>query len=134
MRLERDELLRLDSSLGRIWLETDGAGGFASSTLLLCATSRYHGLLVAPPRGSAKRHVFLSRFEESLAADGREIALSVARYHSGMHPQGHQYVSSFERSPFPSWDYRIGDVAVRREVLMSGPGTTLVRWKVTGGE
>ena len=62
MRIEREDLLRLDSSLGRMWLETDGVGGFAASTVLLCATSRYHGLLVTPPSGSPKRYVFLSRF------------------------------------------------------------------------
>lgn len=135
MRIDREDLLRLDSSLGSIWLETDGVGGFAASTVLQCATSRYHGLLVALPRGSAKRHLFLSRFEEGLSAAGREFPLSMARYAAVIHPQGHQYVSSFERAPFPSWDYLIGDVAVRREILqVQGRPVTLVRWRVTGGE
>jgi predicted glycogen debranching enzyme len=136
MRIEREELLRLDSSFGRSWLETDGVGGFAASTLLLCATSRYHGLLVAIPPGSAKRHVFLSRFEETLAARGREFPLSMARYGGGvLHPQGQQCVSEFELRPFPTWTYRIGDVEVVREILcVRGSPTVLVRWKLSGGD
>lgn len=135
MRIEREDLLRLDSSLGRIWLETDGVGGYAASTVLGCNTTRYHGLLVAPPRGSVKRHVFLSRFEETLVSGGREFALSMARYAGVLHPQGHQYVSTFEMAPFPTWTYRIGDVDVRREVLLvRGAPTVLVRWKLSGGD
>jgi len=132
--MEREELLRLSSSLERSWLETDGLGGYASSTLLLCATSRYHGLLVATPRGSTKRHVFLSRFEETLVAEGREFPLSMARYPGVFHPAGHQYVSDFEPRPFPKWTYRVGDVAVTREILLvRGSPTVLVRWKLVGG-
>jgi glycogen debranching enzyme len=136
MRIEREDLLRLASSLGRTWLETDGVGGYASSTVLLCATSRYHGLLVAPPRPGAARHVFLSRFEETLAAAGREFALSMARYGGGvLHPQGQHYLAGFESEPHPAWTYGIGDVEVRRELLLArGSPTVLVRWRLTGGD
>lgn len=134
MRIEREDLLRFDSSLGRMWLETDGEGGFASSTILLCATSRYHGLLVAPPPGSSVRHVFVSRFEETLVAAGREFPLSMARYGGGaFHPAGHQYVSRFEPAPFPRWSYGIGEIEAVREILMvRGSPAVLVRWRVHG--
>lgn len=136
MRIEREDLLRLASSFGRTWLESDGAGGYASSTVLLCATSRYHGLLVAPPRPGAERHVFLSRFEETLTAEGREFALSMARYGGGvLHPQGQQFLAGFESEPFPAWTYGIGDVEVRRELLLvHGSSTVLVRWRLDGGD
>ncbi|HVS17181.1 MAG TPA: glycogen debranching enzyme N-terminal domain-containing protein, partial [Planctomycetota bacterium] len=65
-RLEREALLRLDDSLGLEWLETDGCGGYASSTVPGCNRRRYHGLLVVPIPGSAKRYVFLSRLEDML--------------------------------------------------------------------
>src|SRR5262245_44491634 len=136
MRIEREDLLRLASSLGRTWLETDGVGGYASSTVLLCATSRYHGLLVAPPRPGAARHVFLSRFEETLAAGRREFALSMARYGGGvLPPQGPQFLAGFESEPWPAWTFGIGDVEVRRELLLvRGSSTVLVRWRLTGGD
>ena len=44
----------LAAALRREWLETNGLGGFASSTIIGLNTRRYHGLLVAatkPPVG-----------------------------------------------------------------------------------
>ncbi|MFN9786957.1 MAG: glycogen debranching enzyme N-terminal domain-containing protein, partial [Planctomycetia bacterium] len=40
VRIERAELLQLERSVTREWLETDGRGGYASSTVLLCPTRR----------------------------------------------------------------------------------------------
>ena len=37
----------LDAATRREWLETNGLGGFASSTIIGLNTRRYHGLLVA---------------------------------------------------------------------------------------
>jgi hypothetical protein len=37
----------LEAALRREWLETNGLGGFASSTIIGLNTRRYHGLLVA---------------------------------------------------------------------------------------
>ena len=39
----------LDSALSREWLETNGLGGFSSSTIPGLNTRRYHGLLTAAP-------------------------------------------------------------------------------------
>jgi hypothetical protein len=66
MALELDsELL---SDLGRAsrleWLETNGKGGFAASTVAGVNTRRYHGLLIAALSPPVRRHVLLSRLEE----------------------------------------------------------------------
>ncbi len=51
----KQEICRdVDAALRREWLETNGLGGFASSTIIGLNTRRYHGLLVAatkPPVG-----------------------------------------------------------------------------------
>lgn len=39
----------LDTWLQTEWLETNGLGGFACSTVVGCNTRRYHGLLVTDP-------------------------------------------------------------------------------------
>jgi predicted glycogen debranching enzyme len=116
--LSREECLRLHESLRREWLETDGRGGFASSTVLLCPTRRYHGLLLANPLGSPKRHSFLARFEEDVRGGERDFPLSMARYPGTWMPQGHQSILDFELVPYPSWRYQLGGVEVRREILM----------------
>jgi predicted glycogen debranching enzyme len=116
--LSRDECLRLHESLRREWLETDGRGGFASSTVLLCATRRYHGLLLASVDGHPKRHSFFARFEEDVRGGERDFPLSMARYPGTWMPQGHQAILDFELVPYPSWRYQLGGVEVRREILM----------------
>ena len=80
IHIDREACLQLERSMTREWLETDGRGGYASSTILMCPTRRYHGLLVAPPPDSTKRHVFLSRFEETLIGGGKSVPISMARY------------------------------------------------------
>ena len=94
--LSREECLRLHESLRREWLETDGLGGFASSTVLLCPTRRYHGLLLAAVPGNPRRHSFLARFEEDIRGGERDFFLSMARYPGTWMPQGHQGITRFE--------------------------------------
>lgn len=136
-RFGREDLQRLDWALAREWLETDGAGGYAASTVLLCPTRRQHGLLVAPYPGNPRRHVFLSRFEESVELEGREgrsFPLSIARYPSVWAPHGHLTLDAFEHRPHPSWTHRIGDAVVRRDLLLvRGRPTVLVRWTLVSG-
>src|SRR6185295_5738927 len=130
--------------MNREWLETDGRGGYASSTILLCPTRRYHGLLVAPAAGSGKRHVFLSRFEESLHGGGKSLSISMARYPGLWAPHGHSTLESFELVPWPAWTYLFGSARIEREVLLArgnaardgllprGRAASLTRYKVSG--
>ena len=54
----------------REWLETNGIGGFVSSTIVGMNTRRYHGLLVASLRPPVERFALLSKLEETLMVDG----------------------------------------------------------------
>lgn len=133
LRIDRETCHKLELVLAREWLETDGLGGYASSTPLMCHTRRYHGLYVVVPPGLEERHVLLSRFEESLHGAGRGFDLSMARY-SGCHaPLGHQYVEGFELRPYPRTTYRIGGARVHRDVLLSREsGAVFVRYSLEG--
>ncbi|MBL8859125.1 MAG: glycogen debranching enzyme family protein [Planctomycetes bacterium] len=133
LTIDREELLQLDRSMTREWLETDGMGGYASSTVLMCPTRRYHGLLVAPIKGSVKRYVLLSRFEEALEGGGKSVPLSMARYRGLWSPLGHQCIEKFELGPYPSSLYLFGNARIQRDVMMvRGQHTVLVRWRVSG--
>jgi predicted glycogen debranching enzyme len=133
IHIDRDACLQLERSMTREWLETDGRGGYASSTILLCPTRRYHGLLVAPPPGSVKRHVFLSRFEETFHGGGKSFPISMARYPGLWSPLGHQGIEHFELAPYPSWVYLFGRARLERDVmLVRGEHTVLCRYRVTG--
>ena len=65
MKVERENL-DLEKSLQREWIITNGIGGYASSTIVGANTRRYHGLLVAPLLPPAKRHLLISKVDESI--------------------------------------------------------------------
>lgn len=102
----------------REWLETNGLGGFAASTLSGMNTRRYHGLLVAALDPPVKRYVLLSKLEESLVLDGAHIDLSSNQYPGAVHPQGYQFLSRFEKHFFPVATFQIGEWKVRKTVFM----------------
>lgn len=133
LHLDRETLLNLDRSLSREWLETDGLGSYASSTVVCCPTRRYHGLLVGYPPGSSKRHNFLSRFEESFHGGGKQFPISISRYPGLFHPLGHQGIERFDLAPWPAWVYQFGSARLERDVLMvKGQPIVLVRYRVNG--
>lgn len=130
-RASPPEGVRLEEALRREWVVADGVGGYASSTALLCPTRRQHGLLVAPPPGQAKRHVFLARFEESVHGEDLSFPLSVARYPGTWAPLGHRGLEGFELHPWPSFLHRIGRAEIVREVLpLRGRHAVICRWRV----
>ncbi len=133
IRIDRETCHKLDLVLTREWLETDGRGGFASSTPLFVHNRRYHGLYVVVPPGLEKRHVLLSRFDESLHGAGRSFAISMARYPGHFAPHGHQAIESFELCPWPRATFRIGGARVVREVLMArSRRAVLSRYSIEG--
>src|SRR6201993_4648468 len=91
----------------REWLETNGIGGFASSTITGLNTRRYHGLLVAATKPPVGRMVLLSKLEETLIVGARRFDLSCNRYPGVIHPQGHMYLKQFRQDPFPVFVYEV---------------------------
>ena len=63
----------------REWIETNGIGGYASSTIVGLNTRRYHGLLVAATRPPLGRMVLLSKVEETIIIGGHRHDLSTNR-------------------------------------------------------
>jgi len=55
IQFERETWSDLEAALHREWLETNGLGGFASSTIIGLNTRRYHGLLVAATKPPVAR-------------------------------------------------------------------------------
>src|SRR6516164_7626909 len=108
----------LDAALRREWLETNGLGGFASSTIVGLNTRRYHGLLVATLRPPVERFVLLSKLEETLFIDGQPFDLSANRYPGTVHPQGFRYLKQFRLDPFPTFIYEVEGIEIEKTVLM----------------
>ena len=73
------EALCAQEALVAEWLETDGLGGYAASTAAMCPSRRYHGLLVAPFPGTARRHLFLAGLLEHVVTRQETAPLSALR-------------------------------------------------------
>src|SRR6267142_2052305 len=121
----------LDAALRREWLETNGLGGFASSTIIGLNTRRYHGLLVAATNPPVGRMVLLSKFEETLFIEGQPFDLSANRYPGTVHPQGLRYLKQFRLDPFPTFIYEVEGVEIEKTVFMvHGENSTVVQYEL----
>ena len=121
----------LDAALRREWLETNGLGGFASSTITGLNTRRYHGLLVAATKPPVGREVLLSKLEETLLIDGQPFDLSCNRYPGVVHPQGFRYLTNFRLDPFPVFTYEVEGIVIEKTVFMVyGENTTVVQYEL----
>ena len=116
------------------WLETDGKGGYASSTVSLCNTRKYHGLYVVPVEGLEGRFLLLSGIEPVIEDGDSGCEFSNSQYPGEIHPDGYCYLESFSDYPFPSWKYRKGDCEFTLEILMTPENGLVVRMKNSSGK
>lgn len=126
IRLERDILNHFSKAIDLEWIETNGLGGYASSTVTGANTRRYHGLLVSPGE-RLERFVLLSKLEEFLITRGARYDLSCNQYRETIHPGGHLLLSGFDRYPFPTFTYDFDGTRLKKEIFMShGEETTVI--------
>ncbi|MFN7947712.1 MAG: amylo-alpha-1,6-glucosidase [Blastocatellia bacterium] len=115
------------------WLETNGLGGFASSTIAGINTRRYHGLLVAAIKPPVVRTALLAKLEETLVIDGQRYELSANQYPGVVHPQGYQFLKRFRLDPFPVFTYEVAGLELEKSVLMvHGENTTVIQYEIIG--
>src|SRR5579863_9600815 len=129
IRFDQDVCTNLDLASRREWLESNGIGGFASSTITGLNTRRYHGLLVAATKPPVGRMVLLAKMEETLVLDGRRIDLSCNRYPGVIHPQGYLHLKQFRQDPFPVAVYEVEGLEIEKSVFMvHGENTTVIQY------
>lgn len=129
--LNSDICANFDTAREREWLETNGLGGYASSSLAGANTRRYHGLLVAALHPPVGRFVLLSKLEEVLIVNGNRYELSANQYPGLVHPQGFRYLKEFRLDPFPIFTFDIEDVEVEKTIFMvHGENTTVVQYRL----
>jgi predicted glycogen debranching enzyme len=109
------------------WIETNGLGGWAGSSVIFANTRRYHGMLVAALPGRTERTVLVSKLDETV--NGVELATN--RFPDVIHPRGFERLVSFRRDVFPVWEYSAGGVKLRKTVVAPhGENLTIVLYEV----
>ncbi|MEJ7625062.1 MAG: amylo-alpha-1,6-glucosidase [Pyrinomonadaceae bacterium] len=114
----------------REWLETNGIGSYASSTVSGANTRRYHAMLVAAMRPPLGRVVLVSKFEETVIVDGERFDLSSNQYPGAVYPEGFKFITEFRLDPYPIWIYSVAGLIIEKSVFMvHGENTTVCRWR-----
>jgi glycogen debranching enzyme len=122
---KESNLLKID----REWLETDGRGGYASSTLTGFHTRRYHGWIVANLPAQGGRHVLLSKLEDSFSVAEKEFFFTHHRYPGTFFPPGPSLLREFILDICPRFSYQADTVSLQKSMmLVYGTGTLLVRY------
>lgn len=103
-------------STRREWLETNGRGGFAFGTVAGMRTRRYHGLLTVATRPPGGRMLLLSSLGEVVKLGDSRWELGCNQYPGVVHPAGHELLTGFELSLFPTWTYQLGPVRLSRSI------------------
>ena len=123
----------LAEASAREWLETNGIGGFASSTLIDLNTRRYHGLLTAATKPPVGRFVLLSKLEDTLVLDATRYELSTNQYAGAIHPHGHAHLNSCRLDPFLVVSYKLEDLEIEKSICMvHGENTVIVLYEIFG--
>jgi len=133
IKFTKQELVNLGFSLQREWLLTSGSGAFATSSLSLCNTRKYHGLLIVrQPQIDNEWHLLLSSLDETIVQGDNEFHLALHHYQNDTYyPKGHKYLQSFQRNKTIKLIYNVGDVQLEKDIIMPcGQDRVLVRYHV----
>lgn len=113
------------------WMETNGLGGWAGSSITGMQTRRYHGLLVAATQPPTERKVLVSKLDETIRCGQESFALSTNDYGDTVSPEGYQHLVSFTRNLFPEWIYAVNDFRLKKTITMiQGENSTLIIYEV----
>ena len=122
-----------DEAIRREWLETNGIGGWASSTITGAHTRRYYGLLVGALRPPVGRMVMLSKLDETIDLEGQRLEMTTNVYSGAIHPQGYRYLQHFSKNFFPAFTYEASGVRLQKTIAaVNGENTTLILYEVIG--
>ena len=132
MVLGRDVLAGSDHGTRGEWLVTNGIGGFASGTLALANTRRYHGLLIASRKPPVERVVMVAKLDATVTYGGVTASLATNEYADGtIDPHGHRHLDSVRlEGQHPVWTWVVGDAVLEQRIWMAhGSNTTYVRYR-----
>ncbi|CAN5834393.1 amylo-alpha-1,6-glucosidase [soil metagenome] len=137
MLLQKDKSVLTDykEAVQHEWLETNGLGGWAGSSVIGCNTRRYHSLLMAATVPPAERTNLVSKLDETVIINNKRHELGTNNYGDVIAPQGYQYLSSFTKSLFPEWIYEVNGIMLKKTIAMvHGENTTIILYEVLNAE
>jgi len=108
----------IDELLAKQWLLSNGRGGYASSTVAGCNTSRYHGLLIGSLNPPAGRIMALANCLEQLIRNGRTYSITTLQFADRFAPAGFRFLSSFREDAGVHFDYQCDDIRLTKSIYL----------------
>lgn len=119
LKFNKAELVNLSYSLKREIICANKTGAYCNTSIVACNTRRYHGLLALTlDRFGGNRFLMLSSLDESVIVEGKQFNLGIHCYGEIYEPRGHKYVVDFEADPVTRITYKIGNIVIRKSLLL----------------
>ena len=122
--------LDLKNGITKEWVVTNGLGAICSSSVLGANTRRYHGLLVAPLLPPARRHLLISKVDESLKVgdDKFDLYTNICENYVS---SGYKYLESFEKEYVPIFRFNVNGIKIEKKIsFVYGRNTVVVTYKI----
>lgn len=116
------------------WLETNGLGGYASSTILNCNTRKYHGLLISNHPEFKDKHVLLSQLIDTFSQESDEYPLYTIEYPDACLGESFSFYQECVCNTHPIFTYQCGKATITKELLMiDQEDTILIKYTINKG-
>jgi predicted glycogen debranching enzyme len=116
---------KIDDLLSKEWLLTNERGSYASSTVICCNTSGYHGLLIGSLNPPANRILALASCMEMVICNNRIFNLSTFEFSDKLAPTGFEYISRFRRDTGVHFDYEFEDIELTKSIYFLNDSDTI---------
>lgn len=129
-------LTDFDQASKREYIETNTLGAYSSSTLAGVNTRKYHGTFVLrQPQIDHHSYVLLNALHEIVDINDSIYELGVHQYPLTAHPEGYQYLSSFELNKIPTFEFEVGGSKIQKEIQFApDKNQLLIRYSLVEGE
>ena len=126
--------INFEDGLKKEWIITNGIGGYASSTMVGANTRRYHGLLIAPLTPPARRHLILSKVDESIELNSKKYDL-YTNIGKNYISTGYKFLTKFEKEYIPIYTYEVEGVIIKKYICMEyGKNTVAIFYQIFNKE
>lgn len=116
----------MEYSLDKDVISTNRFGASSSTSITLCNSRSWHGILSIYDQGYDRTKVLLSTLDDAVLLGGNTYYISVRKYPNVYFPMGYQYISAANFNPYPTIEYTLGnDAVLRKEMLLASDEPTL---------
>jgi predicted glycogen debranching enzyme len=135
IELDKSIISQFDQAASREWIETNGLGGWSSSSVSGANTRNYHGIFVSAIHPPVERMVMLNKLEEIIIAGNQKYELSCNQFPGKVCCDGLQYLNRFSRDIFPVFQYKVGNIEITKTIAaIYQEDTVVITYEVTSAD